>query len=297
LLAVYILALGVYTFTAGHYLGRALGVGSLAIAGLELAMVSALVVLNVLAVNNPIALQIGAVWLQLVILAGVAIAGLVDFRVDALGAPGTLAGVIQAAALTFVAFEGFEMIAYDLRELRKPRRVMQRALPAAVIAVATAYVLVALGAASLVGADALIAHEDAALAVAGRAVAGTPGMIIVTLAACVAALTAVNATLFSAARLARTTAEHGLLPHWCARCNRHSAPTWSTIVIGVGAFAFAATMPLEVLVGLASIGFLGLFCLVNAVAYRRKTRRRFIAAFGALTSAAGVAVITWTYVS
>jgi amino acid transporter len=174
---------------------------------------------------------------------------------------------------------------------------MRKWLPAAVLAVAAAYIVVTLGAASLVGAHTLVAQQDAALAVAGRAAAGTTGMVVVTIAACASATSAINATLFSAARMARSAGEHGLLPRWYARPNRYDAPAWSIVVIACGALAIAAALRLSELVSLASFAFLGLFGLVNVLAFRRCVRRRWIAALGALGSAGGVVAIVVSYAS
>jgi amino acid transporter len=186
------------------------------------------------------------------------------------------------------------MLAYDLRELKSPTKTMRRQLPLAVLAVALAYIAVTLGAASLVGAQTLVAQRENALAAAGYAAAGTIGLIVVTIAACASATSAINATLFSAARLARTSAEHGLLPRWCARCNRYDAPALSIVAIGVGAIIVAALFDLGTLVAIASLGFLCLFCLVNIVAVRTKTKAPWIAIAGAIGSAAAAIIVVVT---
>lgn len=297
LLVVYVLALAVYTFTAGHYLGHALGVSRFVIALIEVGLVGLLVVLNMLHVQHPARVQIGAVWAELTILAALATVGFWHWRPENLGAgvtSGSATGVLVATASTFIAFEGFEMLAYDLRELRRPGWTMRRGLPLAVIAVAAAYIIVTLGAASLVGAQALVEQRENALASAGYAAAGIIGLVVVTIAACASATSAINATLFSAARLARTSAEHRLLPRWCARCNRYDAPAWAILAIATAAIAVAAATDLDTLVAIASLGFLSLFCLVNVVAVRSKTRRRWISVAGAVGSALAAIIVVVT---
>jgi amino acid transporter len=297
LLVVYVLALAVYTFTAGHYLGHALGVSRFVIVLIEIGLVGLLVILNLLHVQHPARVQIGAVWAELSILAALAAVGFWHWRPENLSAGvtnGSVTGVLVATASTFIAFEGFEMLAYDLRELRRPGRTMRRGLPLAVLAVAAAYIVVTLGAASLVGAAALVEQRENALAAAGYAAAGTIGLIVVTIAAVASATSAINATLFSAARLARTSAEHELLPRWCARCNRYDAPGLSILLIAVGALAVTAVIDLDTLVATASLGFLSLFCLVNVVAARSRTRRRWISVAGAAGSALAAIIVIAT---
>jgi amino acid transporter len=295
LVVVYVLALAVYTFTLGHYLGRMLGLGEVGMAVCEAIAMSALLVVNLRGVQAPAKVQTVIVWVVLAIFATIAIVGLARWSSETVtrGAPEPSAmGVIMATCTTFIAFEGFEMLAYDVREVARPRRVLRRQLPRAVIVVALVYAFVTMGAASLVGADVLIQHEDNALAMAGQAIAGQPGMIVVSVAACASATAAINATLFSTARLARNTAERGLLPSWCARCNPSGAPTLATVVIGTGAVAVAATFSLRPLVAAASLGFLVLFCIVNATTALRLRRQRELSIVGAVAAGLGAIVVS-----
>jgi len=274
LLVVYVLALAVYIFTVGHYIGRAFGLSRAAIAGVEAVFVLPLIVLNLFQLTGPVKLQVGIVWAVLVVLAALASTGFVADPFARYVPAATAGGVVRGTVLSFIAFEGFEMLAYDLRELRRPARVLAHQLPLAVIVVAVAYAAVTYGSLGLIGRHGLIDHEDNALAVAGAAAAGTPGLAIVTIAAVAAGTSAINATLFSAARLARATAERGLVPRCAARCNRHEAPDFATISIGVAGLAIAARSRIEVLIAVTSIGFLVLFAFVNALALHRRFSER-----------------------
>jgi amino acid transporter len=294
LVAVYILSLAVYTFTVGHYLGRALGLGELGIVLCEAVIVGVLIVLNLRGIESSARVQVIAVWVVLAILAAISIAGLVRWELANVmrGTPEpSLAGIIAAACGTFIAFEGFEMLAYDVRDVQRPRKVLRRQLPRALIVVAVFYAAVTIGAASLVGADRLIANEDAALALAGEAIAGTPGMFVVTFAACASATSAINATLFSTSRLARSLAEHGQMPRWCASCNAKGVPHRGVVLIGSLAVLVAATVTLRPLVAIASLGFLALFCIVNLTAAFRLRRGRWLAVLGAIAAGVGAVVV------
>jgi amino acid transporter len=293
LLLVYVLATAVYCFTFGHYLGRALGFSDGTIALLTVGLVAVLVTVNLLGVKEPAKVQIAAVWIELLILAGLALAGFWHWNPQNLarGVPhGSVGGVMTGMAATFIAFEGFEMVAYDYRELGAPRRILGKGLAAAVLAVGAAYALVTVGAASLVGADVLVAQKENALAAAGAKVAGTAGLIIVTIAACSSAASAVNATLFSVSRLARSAAEDKLLPSIFARCNRKQCPHFAIIALGVVASALASVSSLEMLVESASLAFLLLFCFVNTLAFFQCQRLKWLALIGSI-STAGAAVI------
>jgi amino acid transporter len=291
LLVVYVLALAVYTFTFSSYVGGALGV-SPALAAL--AIMGALVAVNLLGIRQPAGVQIVAVWVAVAVLAGLAAVGLWRFRPENLvtGVPaGSLAGVVAGAAATFIAFEGFELLAYDVDEIRDPRRTLRSSLPWAVVAVAVAYAVVTLGAASLVGAGALIEHKDAALAYAAHQGLGTPGLVLVTIAAAASAASAINATLFSAARLLRTAAGRGLLPAALVRSNRRGSPVPAIVGLGVLGAGVAVAMSLDALVQVASFGFLVLFAVVNGIAAARLRGRRWLSLAGTLGTAAAAAVV------
>jgi amino acid transporter len=293
LIFVYVLAMGVYAFTFGHYLGRALGLSSFAIALCTIGLVTILVCINLIGIKEPAGVQITAVWIELLILATLATIGFIHWNPRNLtaGVPaGSLSGVVSGMAATFIAFEGFEMIAYDYRELEAPRRIMGKGLAAAVIAVGAAYALVTVGAGSLVGAKTLVAQKENALAVAGARAGGTVGLVIVTVAACASAASAVNATLFSVARLARASAEQGLMPAAFERCNRRQCPHFGIIFLGIISCGVAVVSSLEVLVQTASLAFLTLFGFVNGMAFHESRWRDWIALLGTL-GAAGAAVI------
>jgi amino acid transporter len=293
LLFVYVLAMGVYSFTFGHYLGRALGLSETAIGLCTIGLVAVLVCVNLVGVKEPAGVQIAAVWIELLILAALATLGFLRWNPQNLTArvpAGSLWGVLSGMAATFIAFEGFEMLAYDYRELSSPRRIMGKGLAAAVLAVGAAYALVTVGAGSLVGAKTLVAQKENALAVAGARAGGTAGLVIVTIAACASAASAVNATLFSVARLARACAEQGLMPAAFERCNRRQCPHFSIIFLGIVASAVAVFSSLNVLVQTASLAFLTLFGFVNFTAFFESKRRDWIALLGGV-GAAGAALI------
>jgi len=269
LLLVYVLAMAVYSYTLGRYLGHALGVGPGTVTLLIAATLTLLVLLNLTGNREPAWVQIVAVWLELSILGALAATGISRWNPEHLtqNVPSpSVFGVVAGTAATFIAFEGFEMVAYDVRELKRPRQVLGTALPAAIVAVAAAYSLVTVGAASLVGAGVLVDHQESALAAAGLAAWGRPGLVIVTVAACASAISAVNATLFSVGRLARSAGASGLLPSVFARVNSKQCPVFSIVCLGVATAVLASFSSLRPLVESASLVFLLLFAFVNALA-------------------------------
>ncbi|HLV67301.1 MAG TPA: APC family permease [Polyangiaceae bacterium] len=296
LLFVYVLAMAVYGFTLGQYLGRALGFDPRMTAALVTSAIGLIATVNLFGIREPAGVQIGAVVIELVVLGSLAAIGFLRWNPENVVAnvPGpSLAGVLIGTAGTFIAFEGFEMLVYDVRELRCPRRVLRRALPLAIVAVALAYSLVTVGAASLVGASTLVEQKENALAVAGAAAGGSAGLVVVTIAACASAVSAINASLFSVARFARSASETGLLPRVLGRPNARDCPYVAIVALGVLAAVLAASATLEPLVQTASLSFLMLFAFINGFAFVARGRRGAVSLFGAVGATLSALIVAY----
>lgn len=200
--------------------------------------------------------------------------------------------MLVGAAAVFMAYEGFQLLTYDYDDIDDADRVLPRAVPPAVLTVTVTYVAVAVGAASLVGAGVLVEEKEIALAAAGEAALGTTGLVIVTVGAVFATGSAINATLFATARLARDVARAGDYPAWVGRTNGRGVPDRAVIGLGAVAALLAAVGGLTTLVEAASLVFLLTFAVVGAIAWRQRIGRRPVAVVGCL--AAGMAGLALT---
>jgi hypothetical protein len=195
---------------------------------------------------------------------------------------------VVGAASVFMAYEGFELVAYDYDEMEDRKHVMGRIMPLAIGSAAVIYVLVALAVPMLTGTRAVIEDGEVALSQAGQAAMGTPGLVLVTLAAALSTASAINATLFSSARLAREVAQDGALPERLGQRNSKGSPQWAVLALAALALALALVGGLDGLVSGASIVFLLVFGTLNALAVKEGVGRRWITlpgtagAFGAL---------------
>ncbi len=294
----YVLTLSVYGFTFGHYLANVFGLS----AGLwprvfGAVLIAALVALNLRGVGDSQRVEEITVWAKLAVLLALALIGLVRFQPGNLsqgaGPSNVVLGVVIGAASVFMAYEGFQLLAYDYSDIEDADRVLPRAVPPAVGVVIVTYVAVALGAASLVGAKALVEQKEVALAVAGREALGEAGLVIVTIAAVFSTGSAINATLFATARLARTVAVNRQYPAWMGRTNSRGAPYGAVLSLGILAAVLAATGGLATLVEAASLVFLITFATVCFVAWRQRIGWRPGAATGALTAALAALILGW----
>ena len=289
----YILTISVYGFTFGHYLNAVIGLGPWVPRIAAVAIIAFLVWINLLGVSDAAWLEIVTVWGKLAVLLGLAAFGLLHYNVAyPQASPGGLAGGLVGGAAVFMAYEGFQLLTYDYDDIRNADRTLPLATQTAILAVILVYIVVSLGAASIVGASQLVAYQEVALAAAGQAAFGTVGKVLVSIAAVFSSASAINATLFATARLGVRVANDGELPAPLAHQNAHGMPDRAVILLGIGGAALAAAGTLSVLVEAASLTFLFTFVTVNGIAAFERIPHSWIAWAGvALGSAALVGLV------
>jgi hypothetical protein len=182
-------------------------------------------------------------------------------RLAPLGDEGPL-GVLLGASLIFVAYEGFELLPYDYDDLERPRRTLPRALYISVALVALVYVVVTVGSQMLVPDRVLVEQKEVAFAVVGKEALGTFGLWAATLAAVFSTGSAINATLFSTARLIRDVSHAEELPAVLGR-ERGGLPATAIVSIALLGAGFALLPGIVEVVAFGSLTFLLVFALVN----------------------------------
>lgn len=293
LLAGYVLTSAVYAYTFGAYLGHALGGPAWLPTACAAGVIFVMTAINLLGAGQASGVEIAIVVVKLAILAALATFGLAQWDIAQLSIaaqPG-LVGIAVGAASVFMAYEGFELLAYDYDDMADRKALMGRIMPVTIGSAAVIYVLVAIAVPMLTGTKAVVEQGEVALALAGKAALGTAGLIAVTIAAALSTGSAINATLFSSARLAREVADDGALPDVVSRRNARGAPWLAVLAIAALALMLAVIGGLDGLVSGASIVFLVVFGTVNVMAWRRRLPRPWIALAGATGAFTGTAVL------
>lgn len=184
----------------------------------------------------------------------------------------TLAGVSSlflAMGLTFVAFQGYEIIAQTSEEIQNPKRNIPRAIWMAFLlawVVMLLVVLVAFGATtSPTGGPAwsFLADEGVnALTTSAQQILPLGGILLAG-AALLTQITALNASIYSSSRVAYTMGRDGNLPRWFGKIHAaRRTPHWA--VLGSGVLVLALVLlPLLTVALAADVVFLLLFLLVN----------------------------------
>ena len=216
-------------------------------------------------------IELGVVAIKLLILGMFAVAGFIGIKADhfvPLFDRG-IASPLVAVALIFVAFEGFELIPNAINEMADPARNLRRAIVIAVVLTTVVYIVVAVAALGNLTSAQIQHDQEYVLAVAARPTLGQAGFVLIGIAALLSTASAINATLFGAARLAMVMARERALPRVFSLQERTRPVPYVALLALTGlSLAFALAAPLAAISGFASATFLVIFAAVNFSALR-----------------------------
>lgn len=187
------------------------------------------------------------------------------------------AALLAAMGLTFVVFEGYEIIAQTGEEVREPERNIPRALWITLSVATVIFVLVGFVTIVPVPAGEACAFEATAPICAVRTfLPDSPilGVAVVVTGVVLGSLAALNSLVFSSSRVAFAMGRDGAMP----RMFRRIHPKYRTPSVAIGASGLVIGLiivtldPIQIAAS-ADLMFLLLFTLVNAAVIRlRKTR-------------------------
>ncbi|HEY71555.1 MAG TPA: amino acid permease [Anaerolineae bacterium] len=202
------------------------------------------------------------------------------FTVDFL--PEGLLGVAVAMGLTFIAFEGYEIIAQSGEEVVDPKRNIPRAIFIAIGIAVSIYILVGLvSIGSVVPPEGLAVHEYlgaakevAIVEVARQTFPWGMGALVLLLSGLASTMSALNAATYSASRVSFAMGRDHNLPTIFAQVHpvRHT-PYWAVLLSGLLMLLMAWLLPIEDLAAAASIMFLLLFLQVNVAVLLLRRKR------------------------
>jgi amino acid transporter len=120
--------------------------------------------------------------------------------------------ILFGAAITYVAYTGFNLITTTTEDMDNPQKTLPRALYLSVIIVMLIYVSVSFTVVGNLSIPALINARDYALAQAAQPFLGTVGFKIIAIAALFSTASGINATLYGGANVTYMLARDGELP-------------------------------------------------------------------------------------
>ena len=295
----YIIMVSLYAFAFGSY-GAALLPASIHPLSKHLLTSIAIIAITVLNLFNAETIAKAELWivaLKLVILFVFIALGAALIDVDRLK-PVTWAPPLQLVAggmIIFLAYEGFELIANAAEDVRDYRKVLPRAYYSAVIFVILLYVLIAAITVGSLPVEKIVASKDYALAEAAKPSMGNAGFKLIAVAAMLSTASAINATLYGAARLSYVVAKEGELPKALEK-KIWKEPAEGLLITAALALLAANLLNLESISTIGSAGFLLIFAAVNGanVLMHRKTRsNRYISIAGVLVCLGALFALIW----
>jgi len=203
--------------------------------------------------------------------------------------------IIAGGMIIFLAYEGFELIANTADDVQDPNKTLPRAFYSAVGFVVCLYIMVAAVTVGNLPVNKIVYAKDYALAAAARPFLGRYGYVLITIAALLSTASAVNATLYGAARLSYIIAKDGELPEilehkiWNEPVEGLLITTGATLII-------ANLFDLSSISMMGSAGFLLIFAAVNAanVALAEKTGSRgWMSVLGVALCLAALGSLIW----
>jgi amino acid transporter len=203
--------------------------------------------------------------------------------------------IVAGGMLIFLAYEGFELIANTANDVKNPKKTLPRAYFGSVIFVIVLYILVAAVTIGNLPVSKIVGAEDYALAEAAKPFLGTAGFILIAIAAVLSTASAINATIYGAARLSYTIAKDGELPLFLERKVWRRGREGLLITSGI-TLVVANLFDLSSISMMGSAGFLVIFAIVNIAnvrLHRQTNSRAWISAAGAAACIGALAVLLW----
>jgi amino acid transporter/nucleotide-binding universal stress UspA family protein len=189
-------------------------------------------------------------------------------------------GVFGAMGLTFIAFEGYEIIAQTSEEVENPKRNVPRAVFLSLLIVVPIYLLVAFVAVGATSPPAGMSvteflgreKETALVTAAGQLVHG--GGFVILVGGLLSTLSALNATIYSSSRVAFAMGRDANLPQLLSRVHPTRATPYVAVLFSTALIvAMAVSLPIEDVAAAADIMFLLLFVQVNVAVIRLRRSR------------------------
>ncbi len=194
--------------------------------------------------------------------------------------PNGFGGVFKAMGLTFIAFQGFEVIAQSSEEIKNPRKNIPRAVFLSLIIVVPIYILVAITAMGTVKPegmtpwDYLAQQKEVALVNVARSFFKGGGVVIL-IGGLISTISALNATIYSSSRVAFAMGRDRNFPTFFSKVHsKNFTPHWSIMISLIIIVIMSVSLPIEDVASAADIMFLLLFLQVNLAMINLRKKRK-----------------------
>ncbi|MEP6646011.1 MAG: APC family permease [Saprospiraceae bacterium] len=172
--------------------------------------------------------------------------------------------ILIVASVTFVAYEGFQLVINAVNEMSNPEKNIPRAIYSSIVIVIFIYVIISIGALFAIPIEDIIRNKEYALASGAGKVMGKIGNNLVILGAILATSSAISGTLFGSSRQMSIIASDGNFPQFLEKRNKN-IPRNAIITMATIASILVLIGGLQLILEFGSITFL-LVSLLMAIA-------------------------------
>lgn len=163
--------------------------------------------------------------------------------------------ILIVASLTFVAFEGFQLVINAVNEMEKPEINIPKSIYISLFLAMLIYFVLSFGAIISIPFDVIIKNEEYALASGAEKILGHWGTDLVILGALLASSSAISGTLFGASRQMSVIAKDGYFPKVLSK-RKNNIPYISIITMSIFSFVLILFGNLKIILEFSSVTFL-----------------------------------------
>lgn len=276
------LALYAYTFASYAISTTQFADNPLIRRGVALGIISLFTLINIWSVNGMGKLEDFMVYTKLLILGAISFVlmrngdtGIQKF-LDTMAQDAQSSGIMNiliVASITFVAYEGFQLVINAVNEMKQPDKNIPRAIYSAITLAIIIYLVIALGALFAIPAKDLIQNKESALAAGAGDVLGSIGSTLVIAGALLATSSAISGTVFGSSRQVAAIAKDGYLPKFLSVI-KGGTPRYATIAMAATAAVLVIVGGLQLILEFGSVTFLIVSLLMAVANYKIRTRTK-----------------------
>lgn len=175
--------------------------------------------------------------------------------------------LLSGGMVIFVAYEGFELIANSISDLKNREQNTEKAYFGAVGFVVVLYILIAFVTVGSLAFNKIADAKDYVLAQAAAPTLGQIGFTIITITALISTFSAINATILGSGRVNYDIAEDQELPKYF--CYMFLGKPIGFLITAILSIILVNLFNLESISTAGSAGFLLIFGLVNYIAFKK----------------------------
>ncbi|WP_179316533.1 APC family permease [Winogradskyella undariae] len=243
---------------------------------IAIAVIGLFTLINIWSVNGMGKIEDAMVYTKLILLTIISVVliqhGTTDFGtfvdnmvVDA--EKSNIFSILIVASLTFVAYEGFQLVINAVNEMKNPDKNIPRAIYTAITLAIIIYVVLSMGALFAIPTEEIIKNKEFALAAGAGNAIGSLGTNIVILGAILATSSAISGTVFGSSRQMAVIAKDGYFPHWLS-IRKKNTPKNAIITMAAMSSILILLGGLELILEFGSITFLFVSLLMAIANYK-----------------------------